>query len=115
MITIIKSALTLFGKAVRPRRVVVKNWNDDDWSGGGVNVCSPASMAEAAAHWSALRDAIGPLHFGGTEAATVWPHFMDGAVRRGAEVAEQLGADRWLQEGDGGESGGGGGGGGGGQ
>ena len=38
----------------------------------------------------ALREPCGPIHFAGTETATVWAGYMDGAVRSGERVAKEI-------------------------
>ena len=39
---------------------------------------------------AALRQPLGPLHWAGTECATVWNGYMDGAVRSGEESARAV-------------------------
>ena len=43
---------------------------------------------------AALRRPVGPIHWAGTETATVWTGYMDGAIQSGyraaAEVLEAL-------------------------
>jgi monoamine oxidase len=41
---------------------------------------------------AALEKPIGPLHWAGTETAAVWNGYMDGAVRSGKRVAEEVAA-----------------------
>ena len=38
----------------------------------------------------ALREPIGPIHWAGTECATKWNGYMDGAVSSGLETAEAV-------------------------
>ena len=38
----------------------------------------------------ALREPVGPLHWAGTETATVWSGYMDGAVRSGEAAAQAV-------------------------
>lgn len=84
----------LFGpRAGRPERYLEQRWVGERWSGGGPN----AALATGA--WSSLgpilREPVGPLHWAGTETATRWYGFMEGAVRSGeraaTEVLEHLG------------------------
>jgi monoamine oxidase len=35
----------------------------------------------------ALREPVGPIHWAGTETASVWTGYMDGAVRSGERAA----------------------------
>jgi monoamine oxidase len=39
---------------------------------------------------SAVRDPVGPLYWAGTETSTVWPSFIDGAIRSGELAAGQI-------------------------
>ena len=52
--------------------------------------CRPAGSSDFG---PALREPIGPLHWAGTETATVWNGCMDGAVRSG----ERGGRRRWIE------------------
>ena len=38
----------------------------------------------------ALREPIGPLHWAGTETATVWNGYMDGAIQSGERAAREV-------------------------
>jgi monoamine oxidase len=40
---------------------------------------------------SAVRDPAGQLHWAGSETATVWPSFIDGAIRLGERAAAEVG------------------------
>jgi monoamine oxidase len=76
----------LFGpRAAKPDSYVERLWADEEWSRG----CYGCYMPTGA--WTnygpALREPIGPLHWAGTEYATVWNGYMDGAVRSGEETA----------------------------
>jgi monoamine oxidase len=54
-------------------------------------------------HGSALREPVGRIHWAGSETATRWIGFMDGAVSAGrraaAEVLARLGEERLLASG----------------
>jgi monoamine oxidase len=39
---------------------------------------------------AALRDPVGPIHWAGTETATVWNGYMDGAIRSGEDAARAV-------------------------
>jgi monoamine oxidase len=41
---------------------------------------------------SALREPIGDVHWAGTETATIWNGYMDGAVQSGERVAQEVGS-----------------------
>lgn len=80
-------------EAANPEQYLDKSWFDDPWSRGGyVGLMPPGAWSD---HGPALRDPVGPIHWAGTETATIWNGYMDGAVTSGeraaAEVAETLG------------------------
>lgn len=78
----------LFGD--RARAVIdyqAKDWPADPWSTGCVAVMG-RGMPERV--WRALREPVGRLHFAGTETATRWPHYLDGAIEAGERAAEEV-------------------------
>jgi monoamine oxidase len=85
----------LFGQAARePGSYVDRAWANDEWTRG----CYGAFMPPGAwhDHGPALRRPVGALHWAGTETASEWSGYMDGALRSGeraaAEVLEALSA-----------------------
>ena len=69
-------------------------WADEEWSGGGP-VCHPAPGA-LTAYGEELRRPSGRVHWAGSETATTWCGYMDGAVRSGDRAAgEVLDAEGW--------------------
>ena len=42
----------------------------------------------------ALREPIGPLHWAGTETATKWNGYIDGALQSGERAAREVTCDR---------------------
>ena len=81
----------LFGpRARRPQGYVDKAWANEEWTRG----CYGAFMPPGAwtDHGAALRAPIGPLHWAGTETATAWSGYMDGAVSSGERVAAEVDA-----------------------
>jgi monoamine oxidase len=79
----------LFGDEARePQHYVDKAWANEGWTRG----CYGAFMPPGAwsDHGHALRAPIGPLHWAGTETATVWSGYMDGAVRSGERTADEV-------------------------
>ncbi len=84
----------LFGpRAGSPREFLELDWSTEEWSGG----CYGAHLAPGVLSdfGPALRQPCGRIHWAGTESASVWAGYMDGAVRSGervaAEVSEALG------------------------
>ncbi|WP_394838188.1 FAD-dependent oxidoreductase [Pendulispora rubella] len=63
-------------------------WNLDEWAGGGPT-CNqaPGGLIQ---YRSAVRDPIGLIHWSGTETATRWTGFMDGAVESGQRAAQEV-------------------------
>lgn len=65
-----------------------KRWDQDPYSWGGpTGVSSPGLLTAAG---PALRDPVGPIHWAGTEAATYWQGYMDGAVSSGYRAADEV-------------------------
>jgi monoamine oxidase len=85
----------LFGEeAAHPGIYHEQAWAEEEWSRGGP-VFSPAPGA-LSAHGEALRRPSGRIHWAGSETATVWCGYMDGAVRSGERAAEEaLDAEGW--------------------
>lgn len=72
-----------------------KNWCEERYSGGCyVGIAGPKVLTD---FFEPLRTPVGRIHFAGTETATAWAGYMDGAVQSGEraarEVAESLGMD----------------------
>ena len=66
-------------KALNPIDYHEMNWSTQQWTRG----CFTGFLTPGAT-WlfrSAVRDPVGPLHWAGTETATTWPSFIDGAIR----------------------------------
>jgi monoamine oxidase len=83
----------LFGpRAARPERFVERVWADEEWTRG----CYGCLMTTGG--WTeygrALRAPIGALHWAGSETATVWNGYMDGAVQSGERAAAEVLAAR---------------------
>jgi monoamine oxidase len=79
----------LFGRrAEQPLDYVEQDWPAQEWSGGG-----PTSNFGVGG-WTecgpALREPHGPVHWAGTETATVWSGYMEGAVQAGERGAAEL-------------------------
>jgi monoamine oxidase len=69
-------------------------WSEEEWSGGGP-VCH-APPGALTAYGEELRRPSGRVHWAGSETATTWCGYMDGAVRSGERAAgEVLDAEGW--------------------
>ncbi len=84
----IGSLVRLFGsEAAHPRRYFDQVWQHEPYTGGcPVGVMPPGVMTE---YSRALRAPVGPIHWAGTETATVWTGYMDGAVQSGKRAAAE--------------------------
>jgi monoamine oxidase len=75
-------------QAARPVAFAEKNWNDDPWSRGCyVGVAGPGTLTACG---EALREPCGRLHWSGTETATEWMGYMEGALQSGERAAEEV-------------------------
>jgi monoamine oxidase len=86
---ILEEVAKRFGpKSLTPTHYHELNWSTQQWTRG----CFTGFLAPGATvlFGSAARDPIGPLHWAGTETATVWPSFIDGAVRSGQREADAI-------------------------
>ncbi|MGH2896246.1 MAG: flavin monoamine oxidase family protein [Solirubrobacteraceae bacterium] len=84
----LKSYATYFGKqAANPRRYFDQVWDKEIYTGGcPVGLMAPGVMIE---YGQALRAPVGRIHWAGTETATVWTGYMDGAVQAGKRAASE--------------------------
>jgi monoamine oxidase len=79
----------LFGpQAKAAKEYVEQDWGAEEWIGGGPVANFGKGGVTAAA--SALREPVGPIHWAGTETATVWNGYMDGAVQSGERAAAEV-------------------------
>jgi monoamine oxidase len=86
---ILARLVDLFGvRAGRPRELLERSWADDEYSGGCYTGYFPPGVWISFGR--ALREPVGRLHWAGTETATVWTSFMDGAVRSGERAADEV-------------------------
>jgi len=78
----------LFGeRAARPERFIERVWAEEEWTRG----CYGCLMTTGGwtEYGEALRAPIGPLHWAGSETATEWSGYMDGAVQSGERAAAE--------------------------
>lgn len=86
---ILETLTDFFGpEAARPRFYIDKSWADEPWSRG----CYTGLMAPGA--WTAFTDSLrqpcGRIHWAGTETATVWNGYIEGAIRSGERAAREV-------------------------
>ncbi len=86
---VIDELVRAFGPAARhPIEYVEQAWCAEPFTRGGpVAVSSPGALT---ALGPALREPVGPLHWAGTETATEWCGYLDGALRSGYRAAEEV-------------------------
>jgi len=79
----------LFGpRAAQPLEYAEQTWAEEEWSGGGPT--SNFGPGGWTACGPALREPSGRLHWAGTETATVWSGYMEGALQAGERVAAEV-------------------------
>jgi len=91
---VLDSLVRYFGpRAGKPEDFVERDWQQEKWSGGCYGTLFGPNVWTRYGH--ALREPVGPIHWAGTETATQWAGYMDGAVRSGeraaADVLDKLG------------------------
>jgi monoamine oxidase len=84
----LKSHVRYFGKqAATPRAYLDQVWARELYTGGcPVGLTPPGVLTE---YGPALRAPFGRIHWAGTETATVWTGYMDGAVQSGKRAAAE--------------------------
>jgi monoamine oxidase len=81
-----------FGKeAGNPVEYMEQCWAEEEYIRGGYAGYMPPGVWTA--YGAALREPIGPIHWAGTETATVWNGYMDGALQSGERAAVEVAAD----------------------
>jgi monoamine oxidase len=81
--------VTFFGpQAATSREVVVQDWPDEVWSRGGpVHLLGPGLLTQAR---EAIWAPVGRLHWAGTETATYWHGYVDGAITSGRRAGDEV-------------------------
>lgn len=78
-----------FGEQARtPREYIEQNWGEEAYSRGCYVAYLPPGVWTA--YGEALRAPIGRIHWAGTETATVWNGYMDGALQSGERAAAEV-------------------------
>src|SRR5215217_1336093 len=92
----------LFGpRAAKPERYIDKSWAEEEWTRGCYGCYLPTGGWTT--YGDALRAPIGRIHWAGTETASVWMGYIDGAIRSGERVAAEVagaleaGSDRYVR------------------
>jgi monoamine oxidase len=81
---------TLFGPAAAdPRHYTEKIWPEDPWARGGY-AASPAPGAWFEHGEHGWREPCGRIHWAGSETASVWNGYIDGAISSGKRAAGEI-------------------------
>jgi monoamine oxidase len=86
---VIEGFVRWFGEeARRPLAYAEKDWALDDWvHGAPTGIWQPGQLSRLG---PALRQAVGRIHWAGTETALRWTGYMDGAIRAGEQAARDV-------------------------
>lgn len=86
---VIACLISYFGKqAAHPTEYVEKYWAADEYTRGCYAGYMPPGVWTT--YGCALREPVGRLHWAGTETATMWNGYMDGAVQSGERAAVEV-------------------------
>jgi monoamine oxidase len=89
---VLASFARYFGeRALQPRSYVDKSWTEERWSRGCyTGFTAPGVLLD---YGSTIREPFGRVGFAGTETASIWNGYMDGAVRSGERAAKEARAE----------------------
>jgi monoamine oxidase len=86
---VIGSLVDFFGpRAAEPIEYTDLDWSEEEWTRGCYGAFFPPGVWTQ--YGPALRAPIGRIHWAGTETATVWAGYMDGAVQSGERAAAEV-------------------------
>jgi monoamine oxidase len=86
---VLNSFVRYFGpRAATPAGYAELDWQQEQWSGGCYGTLFGPNVWTRYGH--ALREPAGPIHWAGTETATIWSGYMDGAVQSGERAAAEI-------------------------
>ncbi|GAA2738484.1 flavin monoamine oxidase family protein [Actinocorallia aurantiaca] len=86
---VLSDLTSYFGPTARkPIAFLERDWAAEEYSRGCYGAfATPGTLTRFG---PALRAPVGPLHWAGTETATRWPGYMDGAVESGLRAAREV-------------------------
>lgn len=88
-VAVLENFTEFFGpEASSPREYFETDWPAERWSRGAPVGIYGAGVLSA--YGPALRHPVGKVHWAGTETATFWNGYMDGAVRSGERAAREV-------------------------
>ncbi|UYM07241.1 flavin monoamine oxidase family protein [Solicola gregarius] len=83
----------MFGpRAAKPKTYIERSWAEEEWTRGCYGGFLPPGGWTG--HGRAIREPVGRVHWAGTETATVWNGYMDGALTAGERAADEALAAR---------------------
>lgn len=86
---VVADLVTYFGpEASTPLGYVDQDWTQEQWSLGGYVAHMPPGVMTN--YGDALREPCGHIHWAGTETATEWAGYLDGALQSGIRVATEV-------------------------
>lgn len=86
---VLECLVRYFGEqAYTPREYIEQNWGEEAYSRGCYVAYMPTGVWTA--YGEALRAPIGRIHWAGTETATIWNGYMDGALQSGERAATEI-------------------------
>lgn len=86
---VLEDLARFFGRrASEPVEYIERSWSDEPWSAG----CYAGNMTPGTmtGYGDVLREPVGRIHWAGTETATQWCGYMDGAIRSGERAAGEV-------------------------
>lgn len=85
-----KSVSTATGcpEALNPVHYEEKNWMEEQYSGGCYTAMHPPGFLTR--YGRVLRQPVGRMYFAGTETATHWSGYMEGAIQAGERAAREI-------------------------
>lgn len=88
-LAVLKQLTGYFGEAaLSPIDYIEKDWCADEWTKGCYVGLMPAGVMSQ--YGAQLRPACGRIHWAGTETATEWAGYFDGAIQAGERAAEEV-------------------------
>ncbi|MFC0472444.1 flavin monoamine oxidase family protein [Halalkalibacter kiskunsagensis] len=84
-----KALVRLFGeKAAYPIAMFEKDWSAEEWTRGGYATHFATGVISQFA--TSLTSPVGPIHWAGTETASEWRMYMEGAVQSSERVVHEV-------------------------
>lgn len=86
---VIADMVYYFGQqAAHPLEYVEQDWLTEEWSQGGYGAHMPAGVMTS--YGDCIRQPFGRIHWAGTETATEWSGYLDGALQSGIRAAKEI-------------------------